>query len=80
MDAFLGTWNLVQCENFAAFLEQSGIPKDKIVPDSDVKSRKLVVEKAGKGYKMSAVNPIKDIVFEFELNKEADMGPSKVNL
>ena len=78
MDAFLGTWNLAESENFEAFLEHAGVPKEKIGSGGESRPRQIVLEKSGKGYKFSSLNSVKNMVIEFELNKEFDLGPTKV--
>ncbi|KAE9555419.1 hypothetical protein FO519_001356 [Halicephalobus sp. NKZ332] len=77
MEPFLGTWNLVESDNFEAFLEQVGVPKDKIIAAGGSQPRKIVIEKTAVGFKFSSLNGVQDVVIEFQLDKEFEIGPFK---
>uniref|UniRef100_A0AC34Q822 Cytosolic fatty-acid binding proteins domain-containing protein n=1 Tax=Panagrolaimus sp. JU765 TaxID=591449 RepID=A0AC34Q822_9BILA len=69
MDAFVGTWNFVESDNFEAYMKQVGVGMVQRKLASSTKPS-VVFEKTGDKWKMSVISAIKTIVTEFELDKE----------
>uniref|UniRef100_A0A7E4ZRD7 FABP domain-containing protein n=1 Tax=Panagrellus redivivus TaxID=6233 RepID=A0A7E4ZRD7_PANRE len=68
---FAGTWNFVSSDNFDNYLKQVGVGLVTRKLASNLKPT-LVFEIDGDKWKMSSLSTFKNIVTEFELDKEFD--------
>lgn len=70
MEKFIGTWNLVDSENFDAFLEKQNLPEDKRKMFANAKPQ-IIFEKSGNKWKSSFnIDSKISASLEFDLDKE----------
>lgn len=68
-DQFVGKWNFVDSDNFEAYLKEAGVGLMTRKVASTLKPQ-IIFELNGSTWKMSSISTFKNIVVEFELDKQ----------
>ncbi|KAE9549890.1 hypothetical protein FO519_006895 [Halicephalobus sp. NKZ332] len=69
MDAFIGKWEHVECENFDAYMKQIGVGMIQRKMAGALKPT-ITYEKNGNKWKITVASSVKNTVTEFELDVE----------